>query len=528
MAEDAMLQVGVLAGSEPSHGVALLIRAMRRSAQLRATVHCAAQPTTLATSPQSAIGERLFRRLDRMAFGDVTDAHRDAVCDPAPPDTARAALWLDLRDASSASHTTMFDGALRLSVTFDDQPAARLVEAVRHRLGREGDTVAATIWIEGAEGAMPLLVAHCCLEHRSLSRSLRWVAAKLPSLVVGAWRRLQMASPVALASQPVSCVPRSHSPATLTSRLLGAACRRLLWRDQWLMQVHRADDADPGRPGELLATLEPPATAFWADPFVLARGGRHWVFFEELPFATGRGHISVLELDASGRPTGEAAQPALIEPWHLSYPFLWQEDESLYMIPESSAHRSVDLYVCENFPARWRKLATLIEGPRLADATLVRHGGRLWLFATHAEVDGCLYDELHVYWAERLHGPWHAHAANPVKIDARAARPAGAMWSHAGRLFRPVQDCSATYGGAVSVQEVIRLDEVSFEEREAWRIAAPGPRAGTPLHTLNSAGGFTVIDRLRLRWRMGSICSGGEFRTAAASQARHSHRSASP
>ena len=62
--------------------------------------------------------------------------------------------------------------------------------------------------------------------------------------------------------------------------------------------------------------------------------------------------------------------------------------------------------------------------------------------------------DLHIWWSDDLFGQWRPHAANPVKIDARSARPAGTPFVHAGTLYRPAQDCSHTYGGAVAICRV--------------------------------------------------------------------------
>src|SRR4029078_11945880 len=46
--------------------------------------------------------------------------------------------------------------------------------------------------------------------------------------------------------------------------------------------------------------LVPPPDRFWADPFSLTAGARHFIFFEDLPFATGKGHICCVEVKRDG------------------------------------------------------------------------------------------------------------------------------------------------------------------------------------------------------------------------------------
>src|SRR5262249_60302440 len=98
--------------------------------------------------------------------------------------------------------------------------------------------------------------------------------------------------------------------------------------------------------------LAPPAARAGADPFAVERNGRHYVFFEELPYASGKAHISMIEIGPGGRRS--APVRVLERDYHLSYPFLLEHDGSLYMIPESAQNRSVELYRCIDFPLRWR------------------------------------------------------------------------------------------------------------------------------------------------------------------------------
>jgi hypothetical protein len=381
-----------------------------------------------------------------------------------------------------------------LSVVLEGRPLPQVVEAVRQRLGQPGGTVEAEIWHNVGESRELLFRAQCALDHRSLARSVTWVQAKVPALLQAARARLALGvrgstSHSTRRGEPLEAV-------TLIGRLGNEILARLRFRDQWLVQLHARSDDGYGV-GPLLASIVPPPDRFWADPFLCRREGRLWLFVEELPFGAANAHLSVVELDDSGQPMG-TPQRILVEPWHLSYPFLWEEDGKLFMIPESSAHASVDLYECTNFPLEWRKRCTLIEGAVHADATVVRYCGRLWMFSSGALAAGNLYDELHLHWAESIEGPWRPHPLNPVKIDARSARPAGRMWVDAdGCIVRPVQDCSTIYGGAMRLQRVTALDDEDFEEVDLGEISVPTELAVSRFHTLNADGGMVVVDAMR-------------------------------
>jgi hypothetical protein len=127
------------------------------------------------------------------------------------------------------------------------------------------------------------------------------------------------------------------------------------------------------------------------------------------------------------------------------------------------------------------------------DATPFRHDGRWWLSATVRHRGSCS-DALHLWFADRLTGPWVPHAHNPVLVDIASARPAGLPERSDGRLLRPVQDGRRGYGAALAVAEVETLDPTSFVQRVVARVP-PGPSwPGSRLHTVNRAGRLEVID----------------------------------
>jgi hypothetical protein len=247
--------------------------------------------------------------------------------------------------------------------------------------------------------------------------------------------------------------------------------------------------------------LMPPKDRDWADPFAVEKGGRYYVFFEELPYAERKAHISMIELDAAGN----ASQPqrVLEADHHLSYPFLFEHDGQLYMLPESAKNRSVELYRCVDFPLVWKRERVLIDGLRLVDATLYRGADRWWMFANSAAGESRMFDdELHLFHAEKLTGDWQPHPKNPVKSDARSSRPAGRLFSRDGVLYRPAQVCVPRYGAGLAIQRVLKLTPQDYAERQVERLLAD-PAAGLfGLHTMNRAGDLTVVDAFARRRRI--------------------------
>ncbi|MCB1489201.1 MAG: hypothetical protein KDJ88_17310 [Bauldia sp.] len=240
-------------------------------------------------------------------------------------------------------------------------------------------------------------------------------------------------------------------------------------------------------------------TRYYADPFPVARDGRHYLFVEEYINATGKGVISA----AVFGPDGVCGTPApvLEEPHHLSYPQVFERDGETWMIPESSAGGEVSLYRAERFPDRWVLDRRLIEGRDISDATLLDTGNRLWLFGTERDGHGSPSDTLVVFSAETLRGPWRPHRRNPILIDRAAARPGGAFVKAGGRIFLPIQNGTYGYGSGLGLSEVVVLDDDRVQLTRPKPIEAA--RADWPypgIHTLNRCGRLETID--------GSVISG--------------------
>jgi hypothetical protein len=268
-------------------------------------------------------------------------------------------------------------------------------------------------------------------------------------------------------------------------------------REHWVVGVINApvqqvcQSFDPAT----IRWLPPPSDGFLADPFGLTQGdGTVVILAEELSWQDNRGRIVALE----SRPDGSVTPSRDVFEFstHASYPQLIEHDGQIYCIPETLAQRRVQLFRAAPFPNHWEPDTVLLEDFAGADATVCRHEGRWWLFVgNHDDQDET---KLFVFHAEDLRGPWKPHAANPVKCDLRSARPAGPLFMLDGALYRPAQDCSVTYGGAVIINRIDRLTPEEFAEQPVRRLepAAHGPYPHG-LHTLSSAGNLTLIDGKR-------------------------------
>jgi hypothetical protein len=329
----------------------------------------------------------------------------------------------------------------------------------------------------------------------SVARSRDNMFAKSSEFLVRALRDLHRQGPACLDAMQVVPEARPQAPVPDTGLMLARVARRAVEKattvEQWSL-AFRFVDIEPWN-GSLQGfhRVAPPDDGFWADPFPLQRNGKNYIFFEELPGNAQRAHISVIEVDRAGRVS--PARRVIERDYHLSYPFLVEEGGQLYMVPESAANRTIEIYRCIDFPHKWRRERVLLDHVFAADATLHREADRWWMFANLA-VDGAeIHDELHVFTSDSLLGDWKPLARNPVKSDVRGARPAGRLFTQGGHLYRPSQICAPLYGSGIAVQRVLRLDD-DYEEVEERRILPVAGEGVLGLHTMNRAGDLSVTD----------------------------------
>jgi hypothetical protein len=244
----------------------------------------------------------------------------------------------------------------------------------------------------------------------------------------------------------------------------------------------------------------PPKDRFWADPFIVSRDNKYYVFIEEFLYATQKGHISLIVMNKDG--SWEPPVRVLEAAYHLSYPFVFEFENNIYMVPESYDNHTVELYKCTEFPRKWEFQKNLMEKCRAVDTTLFQWQGQWWMFSNRIATEGASpCDELFLYHSDSpCSDNWTPHQRNPIVSDVRSARPAGRLFVRDGHLYRPSQDSSRHYGYGFNICEIIKLTETDYEEKIISKVEPNWDQNIVSTHTLNYEDGLTVIDgQLRRR-----------------------------
>ena len=84
----------------------------------------------------------------------------------------------------------------------------------------------------------------------------------------------------------------------------------------------------------------PPADRSYADPFLVSEADKLYLFVENFPIKPPvKGVLEVLEIGSDGA----MSEPRVVleREYHLSYPFVFRDGDSWWMMPESSANNSL-------------------------------------------------------------------------------------------------------------------------------------------------------------------------------------------
>jgi hypothetical protein len=259
---------------------------------------------------------------------------------------------------------------------------------------------------------------------------------------------------------------------------------------------------DLNKAGDKWHKIIPPKEVFQADPFILYKDGKHYVFYEELKFADYHGYLAVAELDTKHGKLSNAKTILKLD-YHLSYPQVFEEDGRFYMIPESAENHTVDLFECTSFPYEWNKKQTLLDNIQAVDSTLLKTNDSAYLF-TSEKVDGANFDdELSIYKSENLFSkPFKKLYQQPVISDVCNARMAGKFMQKGADIYRIAQDCGKRYGYRANINKVIQIEDGYKEEKQ--QTIDPGSGA-LGFHTYNEAHGIAVADMLIARFDFYSL-----------------------
>lgn len=212
--------------------------------------------------------------------------------------------------------------------------------------------------------------------------------------------------------------------------------------------------------------LKPSRNEFWADPFLFKHKDIDYLFYENYEYDKRKGIIScgILEND---RITD--IKNILTCNYHLSYPFIFENNEGIFMIPESNQNKRLEIYKSRDFPDKWELYSTGFENEYVTDPTFFTDPEKnLWLFLNKSILPVTDNNsELYIYKIESLKlDKIIPHKKNPVIIDCRIGRNGGSIFMDGESIIRPSQynNFYGSYGYGLNLSIIRKLTLDDYEE----------------------------------------------------------------
>ena len=233
---------------------------------------------------------------------------------------------------------------------------------------------------------------------------------------------------------------------------------------------------------------------FNADPFVIEKDNKSYCFVECFDYSEKKAKINVYELSEKEY---TFIGTALEESFHLSFPYIFEFNNDIYMIPESSKNRDIRLYKCNNFPLEWNLEEVLINDIDAADTMILRKDNKWWMMTNEdpLKLNNHNY-QMNIYYSDNLlNGKWISHKNNPIIMDSNKARNAGLVFDE-DSIFRVSQAFGfyKKYGENFSLNKIEFLDTNNYSEKTFSTHTKFFNKSILGSHHLHSNNIFSVFD----------------------------------
>lgn len=247
---------------------------------------------------------------------------------------------------------------------------------------------------------------------------------------------------------------------------------------------------------------------YWlADPFLYERDGKLYLFYEAFDLVERKGKIgySVMPVDQSR--SWSKLNIIIDEPYHLSFPNIFEKDGDIFIMPESCGDYRVRLFRARSFPNHWESLSTdvLIPDIYACDSIFINHNGETFLLTNemYHHVPNGLFPSC---WVKnrlfKMDGMVIIDDGVKVSEGDFGQRNAGKSFEIDSTLYRIGQDCrKSLYGRGLVLYEVENLKP--YVEKRIWAkdcnelakfIVCDKERPIIGVHTYNFTNNYEVID----------------------------------
>jgi len=217
---------------------------------------------------------------------------------------------------------------------------------------------------------------------------------------------------------------------------------------------------------------------FIADPFIIKKAGINYVFYELCDYKKGVIACSTL-ID------NELGPPIIVLNYeeHLSYPYLFEEGDDLYMIPESHKLNKIIILKCINFPTEWKEINSIKVSGK--DTSIFKKDKKYYLITTIGD-----NNNITLFSTAHIEKTWDKILSKNFN-NFKTKRNGGKIFDYDGNTIRPTQYDIREYGESLSFNK-ITIEDNRFSETEIKNYKSPPHSIG--IHHFDMNEDYIVMD----------------------------------
>jgi len=246
-------------------------------------------------------------------------------------------------------------------------------------------------------------------------------------------------------------------------------------------------------PPKKINLIKNPRKRFLADPIPFEYKGVNFCFVEDYSYTQKKGRIAAYEINNNSY---KSHGVVLDETFHLSFPFIFSNEDGIFMCPETYQSKEIKLYKCLDFPKKWIFYKTLMKEVSAMDNMIFKKNGKWWLFSnidsSPLEHEG---SELHIFFSDSFDScEWTPLDRNPIIFDSLRGRNAGLIIEN-DKIFRVFQKQGFDrYGKSFGIAEITNLSEQNYDEKVLDSPNIDFLNKKDAAHTFFHNGKITVFD----------------------------------
>lgn len=229
---------------------------------------------------------------------------------------------------------------------------------------------------------------------------------------------------------------------------------------------------------------------WYADPFPFIYKDKKYIFVEIMSDKNnGIGKIGVCCVDDKT----PSIKCIIDEPFHMSYPNVFQLNNEIYMIPETFQAKQIRLYKAVSFPDKWEFETVLFDGAAYTDTSLFFAENNCFAISWDVEKEKLFLFEFDTKAKKFI----PIDDSNSTYIDKR---PGGNFINYKnGCVYHALQNADNSYGNYLHIAKVDSFDKNGLVENEiaTYKVDNISTNVRNNFnrnHTFNRVCDFEVVD----------------------------------